>query len=262
MKRIKVGVCESPPEMEPGSATWEGFSEKVRGFGLDIFLLNELPFGPWISSGETLDLDTWRRSCDLHDYGMRVLGELGAGVVLGSRARESEGRRVNEAFVWTSEGDCAGVHTKQYFPDEEGYYESRWFQAGERHFHVANAGLAKVGFLLCTEVMFNEHARHYGRNGAQVIAVPRAVGRESLHRWLVAMKMAAVVSGCYVITSNRNGVDSNGQEYGGCGWIVDPSGDLVAQTSWASSIATYELNLDFVTTAQSEYPCYVKEQNT
>ena len=73
------------------------------------------------------------------------------------------------------------------------------------------------------------------------------------------MKMAAVVSVCYVITSNRNGVDSKGQEYGGCGWIVDPNGDLVARTSWASPVVTYKMNLDFVTIAQSEYPCYVRE---
>jgi N-carbamoylputrescine amidase len=161
--------------------------------------------------------------------------------------------------VWSLEKGYEGVHTKQYFPDEEGYYEARWFQGGERHFRVADAGKVRVGFLICTEVMFNEHARHYGRSGAHVVAVPRAVGRESLPRWLVAMKMAAVVSGCYVITSNRNGIDSNGQEFGGCGWIVDPAGDLVAQTSWASPIVTYDIDLDFVAGAQSEYPCYVEE---
>jgi N-carbamoylputrescine amidase len=259
MKSVKIGVCESPPEMEPGSATWQRFAESVCKAELDVFLINEMPFGGWISSGEELDPETWRRSCETHDKGVERLDELGAQDVLGSRPKELDGRRINEAFVWSREKGYEGVHTKQYFPDEEGYYEARWFQAGERHFHVADAGDVRVGFLICTEVMFNEHARHYGRHGAHVIAVPRAVGRASLPRWLVAMKMAAVVSGCYVITSNRNGVDSKGQEFGGCGWIVDPAGDLVAQTSWASPIVTYDIDLDFVTRAQSEYPCYVEE---
>jgi N-carbamoylputrescine amidase len=73
------------------------------------------------------------------------------------------------------------------------------------------------------------------------------------------MKMAAIVSGCYVLTSNRSGMDSKGQEFGGRGWIVDPNGDMVAQTSAASSVATYTVDLDHVATAQREYPCYVRE---
>jgi N-carbamoylputrescine amidase len=114
-----------------------------------------------------------------------------------------------------------------------------------------------VGFLICTEVMFNEHARQYGRAGAQIIAVPRAVPKPSHARWLVAIKMAAVVSGCYVLTSNRGGRDSRGQKFGGMGWIVDPNADLVAQTSSVSPLATATIDTSFVTRAQSEYPCYV-----
>lgn len=257
--KLKVGVCESVPEMEPGADDWERLTNRVRDAGLDVFLINEMPFGSWLSAGESFDEAAWKKSLEVHDVGIEGLGELGAKVVLGSRAREWNGLRVNEAFVWTAEDGYQAVHTKQFFPDEEGYYEARWFQPGERHFRVAQAGPVRVGFLICTEVMFNEHARRYGRNEAHLIAVPRAVGRWSLSRWLVAMKMAAIVSGCYVMSSNRNGTDSKGQEFGGGSWIVDPNGDLVAETSADSPFAACTIDLDHVATAQREYPCYVKE---
>ncbi|MGE5233808.1 MAG: carbon-nitrogen hydrolase family protein, partial [Acidobacteriota bacterium] len=143
--------------------------------------------------------------------------------------------------------------------DEEGFYEARWFAGGELRFRLAEAGPLRVGFLICTELMFNEHARRYGRAGAELLLVPRATGRASLERWLVATRMAAIVSGAYVASSNRGGVDERGQEFGGCGWIVDPHGDLVARTSATSPVAFHELDLAWVKRAQREYPCYVKD---
>lgn len=60
----------------------------------------------------------------------------------------------------------------------------------------------RLGVLLCTELMFTEWARHYRRQGAHVIAVPRASGM-SMRKWHTAAAMAAIVSGCYVLSSNR-----------------------------------------------------------
>jgi N-carbamoylputrescine amidase len=259
MAKITVGVCEGPPAMEPGSQEWNILARNVRELSVDLFLINEMPFGPWISAGESFNEDVWSQSCEMHESGMARLSELGARIVLGTRPRELDGLRVNEAFVWTEDEGYKGVHTKQYFPNEAGYYEARWFQPAERHFHRAPAGPATVGFLICTEVMFNEHARRYGRDGAQIIAVPRAVGNASLPRWLVAMRMSAVVSGCYVLSSNRGGIDAKGQEFGGRGWIVDPNGDMVGQTSAASPVISTSIDLDWVHYAQGEYPCYVRE---
>jgi N-carbamoylputrescine amidase len=259
MARIKVGVCQCPPELTPGAAAWNDLARAVSRESPQLFLLNEMPFGSWIAAGAEFDERTWRESCALHDEGLKRLVDLGAGVVAGSRPRELDGKRLNEAFLWTEAGGVRGVHSKQYFPDEEGYYEARWFEGGERHFRLAAAGPVQAGFLICTELMFNEYARRYGRSGAHVILVPRAVGRSSLQRWLVAMRMAAIVSGAYVLSSNRGGVDSRGQVFGGAGWIIDPEGEVVAQTSSASPAVFYEIDTEFVERAQREYPCYVRE---
>jgi N-carbamoylputrescine amidase len=108
--------------------------------------------------------------------------------------------------------------------------------------------------------MFNEHARHYGRLGAHVLLVPRAVGAASLERWLVAARMAAIVAGSYVATSNRGGTDDRGQEFGGGGWIIDPGGSLVARTTAHTPVVVHEIDLAWVERARDEYPCYVPER--
>jgi N-carbamoylputrescine amidase len=256
---VVAGVCETPAELQPGSAAWQDLGARARRAAPALFLLPELPFGPWVGADDAFEPGAWRETCRLHAEGGRSLDELGAAVAATTLPQEDGGRRVNQATLWTASGGLRGVHTKQHFPDEPGYFEARWFEPGPRHFRVAQAGALRVGFLICTEVMFNEHARRYGRSGAQVLLVPRAVGAASLRRWLVAMRMAAIVSGCYVMSSNRAGADSRGQEFGGRGWIVDPLGDVVAETSAAQPLAFHALDLELVARAQAEYPCYIRE---
>lgn len=253
MTKLKVGVCELPSDLSPDADAWKRLCESVSREAPDLLLLNEMPFGSWIAAGSAFDETQWNESVDAHERGIQHLHDLGAKIVASTRPRTHGSLRTNEAFI----GDEA-VHTKQYFPDEEGFYEARWFDAGERHFRVASAGALRCGFLICTELMFNEHARHYGRSGAHAILVPRATGT-SLDRWLVAMRMAAIVSGSYVLSSNRSGTDANGQTFGGHGWLIDPFGTVVATTSAASPAAFYEIDTDVVAKAQSEYPCYVRE---
>jgi N-carbamoylputrescine amidase len=256
-----VAVSELPAELLAGSTQWTSLCDAVAQEAPDLLLLNEMPFGPWISSRSHFDEATWQHSLQRHEEGLARIEELGARAVAGSRPQSLSGRRVNEAFVWTRGTGLRGVHTKQYFPNEEGYYEARWFEAGTRHFApTAVAGLSSA-FLICTELMFNEHARHCGRAGADVLLVPRAVGGASLGRWLVAARMAAIVSGAYVLSSNRAGADSRGQVFGGSGWIIDPSGDVVAMTSAAAPLAVRRIDLTAVRNAKAGYPCYVEEGN-
>lgn len=259
---MRLGVCEAAAEMIPSDKEWQRLTTRAREERSDIFLLNEMPFGPWISCGEQVDEATLLASHRAHEAGVQHLAEFGVRAVLATRPVYDRGRSVNEAFVWRADTGIEPVHTKQFFPDEEGYYEARWFARGDPHFRLADVEGVKVGFLICTEVMFNEWARHYGRQGAHVIAVPRAVARASLHRWKTALSMAAIVSGCYVVSSNRAGIDQKGQEFGGGGWIFDPSGDLLAETSPERPIVSVDLDLAVVERAQREYPCCVSELPT
>jgi N-carbamoylputrescine amidase len=245
--------------MSPKSTDWQTLVGQSCSHHPDVFLLNEMPFGHWISAGAEPTRDLLLESQRLHDEGLADLGELGSSVVLGSRPVLEGDRSTNQGFVWTAGSGTKPVHTKQFFPNEEGYFESRWFERGDQRFGLGKANGLTVGFLICTDVWFNEWARCYGRQGADLIVVPRATPLPSLSRWQTAICMAAIVSGCYVASSNRVGVDDRRQEFGGAGWIVDPFGAVLATTSGDEPVVAVEIDLALVERAKREYPCYVKD---
>jgi len=255
---MRIAVCESDPEMMPGDGSWQTLTEQAQTAKADLFLLNEMAFGSWISASPRPDSAVLSESRLVHDYGIAMFGSLAAPTVMSSRPVDENGTSVNQGFIW-HEGEVTPVHNKQFFPQEPGYYEASWFRRGKSHFRIGEALDLQVGFQICTEIMFNEWSRYYGHHGAHIIVVPRAVGAESLSRWKTALSMAAIVSGCYVLSSNRSGADSNGQVFGGHGWIFDPLGDCIAETSQESPVVYVEFDKTLVERAQSEYPCYVEE---
>jgi len=259
MTLCRIAVAEMDPELRPGTDAWRRLIHDLGRVKPDLFVLNELPFGRWMAAGQQFDPAIWTASLEAHAQGIAALHEIGVPVVVGSRAIERDGRRCNEGFVWSAEFGVQGVHTKQHIPHSPGYWETTWYEAGERHFRVIDAGRLKVGFLICTEIMFTEHARYYGRAGVDLIVVPRASPPIAAHFFDVALQMAAVASGCYVASSNRGGVDSAGEEFEGRGCIIDPTGETVAQTSPFGVLVTHDINTDFVAWKKSIYPCDVAE---
>ncbi len=256
---MKVAVCELAAELAPGSPEWDTLATSVRAGKPDLLLLNEMPFGPWVAAGNRFRAAAMEKSAALHQEGLAHLADLGCPVVMGTRPVPRSAGWMNEAFVWTAKEGFAPAHTKQYFPDEAGFYEARWFKSGERNFNIVPAGAARAGFLICTELMFNEHARSYGRRGANIIAVPRATGPGMIPQWMAALRMAAIVSGCYVLSSNRNGATGKGQKFGGHGCIVNPQGEIIATTTPEAPVAFCKIDLRATQKAQRGYPVYVSE---
>jgi N-carbamoylputrescine amidase len=255
---MRFAVCEASPQLIHADDGWKQIADQCGRERPDLLLLNEMPFGNWVSAGPEPNREQLLTSHNLHDHGLDHLGEFSVPSVLGSRPTFEQERSVNQAFVWKRDGNLQTVHTKQFFPNEPGYYEARWFERGELRFELGEANGIQIGFLTCTDVMFPEWARYYGHSGAQVICVPRATPAPSLDRWKTVISTAAIISGCYVASSNRVGKDTNGQEFGGGGWVFDPAGELIAATSTQHPVATAELDLGLVERAKQGYPAYVE----
>lgn len=257
----KLTTCaflEGPDGLEPRGPEWDRFSGAVRNAKPGILIMNELPFGPWLASGSEYDGSQARTSIALHETGTEALRALGVPAIISSRPVAHGKRLANEAFV--IEGSSIRVlHRKQYFPDEPGWFEANWFSADHSGFGVQEIAGLKVGVLLCTELMFNEHARHYGRDGADLIVVPRATGGAH-SRWLAAGAMAAIASGSYVISSNRVGSGTGGPAFAGRGFAFAPNGDFLSETSPSSTLVMEDVNTAISLRQKFEYPCYVREQ--
>jgi N-carbamoylputrescine amidase len=260
MSSFKIAFAQWPEGLEPGDENWQTISQLVASDKPDILVTNEMPFGPWLAEANEFSHDRAQASVALHERGVDALRALAVPIVISSRPVDAGDRLANEAFVLEG-SEYRFLHQKHYFPNEQGFFEAAWFETSTPGFQVIDVKGIRIAALLCTELMFNEHARHYGRAGADLIVVPRASG-DDYRYWEVAAAMAALVSGAYVITANRTGVAELGQVFGGRGMLFTPQADELSSVELRNDTAllrTFEINLDEARQAKADYPCYVSE---
>ncbi|QBB71194.1 carbon-nitrogen hydrolase family protein [Pseudolysobacter antarcticus] len=254
---MKFSICQLPNGLSPNHPAWFDLLSRIEQQRPDVAVLNEMPFGGWLAKKNKLESDLASASVYAHECALSALHELPSAVI-GSRPICGPQKLSNEAFL-LADGIYTPVHHKHYFPQEPGFYEDTWFAPQRPGFDVVDFRGLKIGVLLCTELMFTEWARHYRRQGAHVLVAPRASGT-SMHFWDTAAAMAAIVSGCYVLSSNRVSVTGDVDPcFGGRGFAYSPTGQLIAETSSSIPLVCIDIDLARVTDAQQNYPCYVRE---
>lgn len=255
-----ICAVEWPDGLLPESDRWQRIKDEIDRLRPDILITNEMPFGAWLPKQAVFDDDAARQWVNLHERALQALANLASAAVISSRPVFAGKRLANEAFS-LEEGTYEILHHKHLFPAEEGWQEEAWFAPAVRGFVTKKVRGVETGILLCTELMFNEKARHLGRSGAQLIAVPRASGLNRFS-WQIAGAMAAIVSGAYVVSSNRVGSDDdNLPMFGGCGFAMNPSGEMIDSTTSSRTIIRIELDLAKAAASKHQYPVYVDERH-
>jgi N-carbamoylputrescine amidase len=255
---VRLTVCELPADQSALAVAWEALAGHCRDRSTDLLLLPEMPFSRWLAESKDVDPAAWDEAAASHAEWEGRFEETGAATVLGARPVVIDGRRHNQAFVW-ERGASRPAHVKYYLPDEDGFWEATWYEPGPKHFGAVSTEAGPVGFLVCTEVWFTEHARSYAREGVVLLANPRATEWATRERWLVGGRAAAVMGGAFCLSSNRTGRDDTGLRWGGYGWIVDPNGDVLATTSEEVPFVTIEIDPFEAERAKVTYPRYVPE---
>lgn len=256
-RAVHLTACQMRDDPAGLADDWDALAEHCLATGSDVVVLPEMPFSAWVCADPQPDAARWDDAVGAHDYWIRRLGDLGAAVVAGSRPVVRNGSRYNEAFLWTLETGPVAVHDKRYLPDEEGFWEATWYEPGDGSFRSAPSPAGAVGFLVCTELWFAEIARGYGREGAVLLAAPRATPMSSRDRWVVAGRAAAIAGGLFCVSSNRAG-RSGGVEWAGTGWVIDPDGAVLAHTTAKQRFVTVEVDADAARAAQRTYPRTVR----
>ncbi len=254
----RVTFVQWPDGLEPRGPAFEQIRRQLDAANTDILVTNEMPFGAWAPTEVSYNATTASEWVEIHERGLDALRQLPVSSIVSSRPVLAGDRLANEAFA-IENGQYRPLHHKQLFPAESGWQEAAWFRPATQGFSVHNIGGLDIGVLLCTELMFNENARHLGRMGADLIAVPRATG-QGVEVWRIACAMAAIVSGAYVVSSNRSEQADNRQPlFGGRGFAFAPGGELLGATSDTEPLATIIIDRDRTKAAKDEYPCYVPE---
>ena len=254
---LRIAFVEWPEALSTDDALWSELKNSVTAARPDILVTNELPFGSWLAEGADFSEDEAHRSIHAHVVGFESMMDLDLPAIISSRPVWNGKRLANEAFVLEN-GVVRPLHRKQYFPNEPGWFESEWYAGDDSGFSISQVLGLKVGVLLCTEAMFNERARAYGKQQASLLVIPRASGT-NMEPWKIAGAMASLVSGAYVVSSNRVGRSRGGTQFGGGGFAYAPQGQLLAMTTPADPVQIFDLDPEIPTRAQCDYPCYVPE---
>lgn len=259
MEPLKITVCELDNDHSPLEEQWPYLMKYIQRTQGDLLLLPEMIFAPWFSDKRPFNKEKWNQAVRQTGIWIQKLNPSNPAFVLGSIPVEAFGTRTNQGFVWSFETGIQIVHTKYYLPDEEGFWEASWYRRGSCQFIPYQVGKIKIGFMICTDMWFYEHARAYGKQDVDLIVVPRATPHESLDKWLSGGRTAATVSGAYCISSNRYCPSGKGPNLGGLGWIIGPDGEVLAETSQKNPYVTLEIDLDKARMAKKTYPRYIKE---
>ena len=245
---MKVTVCQLHNEREAFAADWERLVAHVKAQRSDLVLLPEMPFFPWFPTPREFDAGIWRAAVAAHDTWEKRLSELMPAVALGTRPVDFGALRYSAGFVWNEEeGITETIHVKGCLSNEDGFWETTWYQKAVPDFESATVGAARVGMLIGLELWMPEGVSTYGEDKVHLIAIPRmdrSVGAAecaaSNEEWLTGGRAAALESGTFCVSSSRGGYNNT---FGGSGWILAPDGRMVARTSGDEPFVTAEVDL-------------------
>ncbi len=255
---MKVTVCELPNEPFALENAWKQLVEHVQAHKSGFVLLPEMPFYRWLAHTQDVDPSQWEKAVRAHEVWMTRLEELAPAIVASTRPVILNGKRQSTGYVWEPGQGVKTVHTKYYLPDESGFWEASWYERGGGDFSLADTSRGKVGFLICTEIWFNWHAREYGKQGMHLLVCPRATPNPTAPKWVAGGQAAAVVSGAFCLSSNLAGRTPAGGDYAGVGWIIEPGeGKVLGLTSPEQPFLTLEIDLTEADRAKKTYPRYV-----
>ena len=216
---------------------------------VDLLVLPELCFTPWLCATTDVDPAAWERAAAAQE--LSRLADLDAGVVVGTMAVVEDGHRHNDAFVFT-DGGLHVVHRKTFLPDEAGFWEATWYERGPVAFESVDTPAGRLGITVCTEMWFTQHAFP----DVDIVVVPRATPAETGPKWLAGGATHAVCAGAFCISSNR-AEEVAGTTMGGMGWVIDPEGEQLAVTTAEQPVAVVDLDLGRAAAAKASYPRYV-----
>jgi N-carbamoylputrescine amidase len=224
--------------------------------GAELAVLPELPLNSWCpvrkvasdDDAEDPEGPRWtRQAAAARQAGMTVFG--------GAIIRDPEtGRRHNTGLLFGEAGDLITSYKKVHLPEEEGFWETSHYEPGTEPPRVVEACGIRLGFQICSDINRPMGAQILAAQKADLILCPRATPSASYPRWRLVFRAAAVMSGAYVLSTNRPGPEA-GVPIGGGSLLVGPDGTVLTETESHVTVMTIEPAT--VERQRLEYPAYL-----
>ncbi|MBE5871994.1 MAG: amidohydrolase [Lachnospiraceae bacterium] len=158
-------------------------------------------------------------------------------IVFGMPEVEPETNLYYNTAVLVGPQGYIGKHRKTH-----GYIsEPKWSKQGDLDHQVFDTPIGRIGMLICMDIHFIETARLEALAGADVIV--------HISNWLAEKTPApywitrAFDNGCYVLESNRVGLERTVQFSGGS-CLIDPDGSIISYAKEKDEIVYGEIDLE------------------
>ena len=252
---MKVTVCQLSNYGGIVSQEWQDLMHHVAAEDSDLLVLPEMPFNRWLAADYTVIQEQWAEAAEVSQEWLELV--LDFPIVMVSTVPTIEGGVNRNRGFTTNLGEINQLHAKRHLPNESGYWEARWYQAGTDELAPFDIAGAKAGMLICSELWLMQDAQDLGQQGIDLLCIPRATPHATLEGWLAAGVVSAKVSGAYSLSSNLYRPRGGSADLGGMGWVIDPDGEVLATTDSANPFVTVEIDLDKAKTAKATYPRYL-----
>jgi len=242
---------------DPTGARLQRALVDAQSRGADLALLPEIPLNRWSpASKQAIDEDAeepdgWRQTLMAE-----AAKSVGIGLVGGAIIRDPDtGIRYNTALLYDGKGVCHARYRKVHLPEEEGYWETSHYMPGTEPPQVISDTFSlTVGLQICSDVNRPQGSQILSSGGAEVVFAPRATPPETYERWRLILRANAIMSGAYVLSTNRPRPEG-GAPIGGPSLAIDPFGHVMIETS--DPIALVKLERSMVEQASRDYPGYL-----
>lgn len=229
---------------------------EARLSGAELAVLPELPLDRWVpATRRARDQDAEEPGGERHRFFAEAAREADVGLLGGAITRDpASGRRFNRALLFDAGGRLVGSYDKLHVPGEDGFWESDHYEQGDAAPQRIDAFGLPLGLQICSDLQRVQGTQLLGAAGAAAVLAPRATPPGSYERWRAVIRVNAVTAAVYVISVNRPAPES-GVPIGGPSLVVDPSGELVAEST--EPLCLVKLDPKAIERARKDYPGYL-----
>ncbi len=236
-KRIRIGVVQFNSKTdEPGENLEKAvnYIENLVEEEVDLVLLPEM-----FNSGYGTDEGVIKSAIEMQEETIETLSALSDYndiAIVGGVVNKTGEDLYNSSVIMLPYGEPVYYNKTHLFRNEKNV-----FKPGNSLKSFEFAGV-KFGILMCYEIGFPEISRKLSREGAQVLLVPFAFGRERREIYEVATRARAIENGCVLAAASQSGRCPS-MEMVGESRIVSPSGEIMCDCGKGEGFCLTDLDI-------------------
>lgn len=182
-------------------------------------------------------------------------------IICGSVATKDSGKFVNRLY-WVSPDQTVQTYDKRHLFRMG--KEDQFYNAGNKKLITELKGW-KICPLICYDLRFPVWSRNRFTNGKyayDVLIYIASWPKVRSYPWKQLLIARAIENQCYVIGVNRVGEDGNGIDHSGDSMVINPRGEIMAQTeAGATACISASLDYTYLSEFRQQFPAGLDADN-